>query len=228
MTSPGRPGGVAARPRGHPVASDADAATGTTRRLRHGAARPSATVPASGDAQAILRHWQETVPGDRLAHLVRDASRAFARALSERLAAHGVSFGHWTFLRALWQRDGLTQKELSVQVGVMEPTTFAAVHAMEVKGYIARRQHGANRKNVYIHLTREGRALERKLVPLAEDVNQVGVAGIADADVATARAVLLGILANLARDADGPCAASSAPARSRSAATLCTGRNRST
>ena len=58
------------------------------------------TAPA--DPEAILRHWQKAMPHDRLAHLVRDASRAFARSLSERLAVHDVSFGHWTFLRALW------------------------------------------------------------------------------------------------------------------------------
>lgn len=155
---------------------------------------------APDDAHAILRHWREAVPDDRLAHLVRDASRAFGRALSVRLSAHDVSFGHWTFLRALWERDGLTQKELSVQVGVMEPTTFAAVKAMEAKGYVVRRQHAANRKNVYVHLTRQGRALERKLVPLAEDVNRVGVAGLGDDEVAIARKALLAIVANLADD----------------------------
>lgn len=159
------------------------------------------SAPAPEEARAILRHWREAVPHDRLAHLVRDASRAFARALSERLAANDVSFGHWTFLRVLWERDGLTQKELSVQVGVMEPTTFAAVKAMEAKGYVERRQHPSNRKNVYVHLTRQGRALERKLVPLAEAVNGIGVAGVDEADVATARAVLLAIIANLAQDA---------------------------
>ena len=39
------------------------------------------------------------------------------RALQARLAAHGVSFGHWTFLRILWERDGLTQRELSAEAG---------------------------------------------------------------------------------------------------------------
>ena len=51
------------------------------------------------------------------------------RALQRRLAEHGVSFGHWTFLRILWERDGLTQRELSDEAGVMEPTTFAALKA---------------------------------------------------------------------------------------------------
>src|SRR5213078_1193640 len=58
------------------------------------------------------------------------------RAPQGRLAGHGVPFGHWTFLRVLWERDGLTQRELSDEAGVMEPTTFAALRAMEELGYI--------------------------------------------------------------------------------------------
>ncbi len=42
--------------------------------------------------QEILRHWREAVPDDRLAHLVKDATRALVRALQMRLAQHGVSF----------------------------------------------------------------------------------------------------------------------------------------
>ncbi len=88
-------------------------------------------APATDNTQAILQHWREAVPNDRLAHLVKDATRALLRALQMRLAAHSVSLGHWTFLRILWERDGLTQKELSEQAGVMEPTTFSALKAME-------------------------------------------------------------------------------------------------
>lgn len=51
--------------------------------------------------QDILRHWRDAVPEDRLAHLIRDTERAFRRALQLRLAAHGVPFGHWAFLRIL-------------------------------------------------------------------------------------------------------------------------------
>src|SRR6266567_7647453 len=103
--------------------------------------------------QTILRHWREAVPDDRLAHLVKDATRALVRALQMRLAEHGVSFGHWTFLRILWEGDGLTQRELSEQAGVMEPTTFAALQAMERFSLVARRRVGNDRKKVYVFLT---------------------------------------------------------------------------
>src|SRR5882757_774313 len=135
----------------------------------------------------MLRHWHDAVPNDRLAHLVKDAARAMVRALQMRLAEHSVTFGHWTFLRILWETDGLTQKELSVQAGVMEPTTFAAVKAMEALGYVQRQQTPDNKKNMHVFLTVEGRALKEKLVPLAEEVNEVSVVGLSEHDIKTAR-----------------------------------------
>jgi DNA-binding MarR family transcriptional regulator len=150
--------------------------------------------------QTILRHWREAVPNDRLAHLVKDATRALVRALQMRLAAHAVSFGHWTFLRILWESDGLTQRELSEQAGVMEPTTFSALKAMERLGYVMRRRRGGDRKKVYVYLTPKGRRLRDGLVPLAEEVNRIAVRRIPTVDVTTARTVLLTIIENLARD----------------------------
>ena len=151
-----------------------------------------------GNTQSILRHWQESVPDDRLAHLVRDAGRAFSKRLQVRLQKHNVPFGHWTFLRILWSSDGLTQKELSDLAGVMEPTTFSAIKAMEELGYVTRIQKPDNRKNMYVHLTPKGKALKKVLVPLAVDVNHVAMQGVSAADLATTRKVLLKVLENLA------------------------------
>lgn len=136
---------------------------------------------------------------ERLAHVIREAARALVRALTVRLAEQGVSFGHWAFLRILWERDGLTQRELSEMAGVMEPTTYAALKAMERLGYVERRQLPQNRKNVYVHLTPQGRALKRKLVPLAEEVNRLATRGAKPEDLAATRRVLLAMLDNLGR-----------------------------
>ena len=43
--------------------------------------------------QVILRHWREAVPDDRLAHLVKDATRALVRALQMRLASTACRSG---------------------------------------------------------------------------------------------------------------------------------------
>jgi MarR family transcriptional regulator, organic hydroperoxide resistance regulator len=149
---------------------------------------------------AILRHWQEAIPNDRLAHLVKHAARGLARALQMRLTEHSVSYGHWTFLRILWESEGLTQRQLSDQAGVMEPTTFSALNAMEKRGYVTRRPNPRSRKEVHVYLTPKGRALKSKLVPLAEEVNEVALRDVAAADIAATRRTLLALIANLAAD----------------------------
>ena len=128
----------------------------------------------------------------------------FDRALQMRLAEHEVSIGHWPFLRVLWAADGLTQRELSEEAGVMEPTTFAALKAMERRGYIVRRPVAGDRRKRQVFLTARGRSLEGKLVPLAKDVNAIAARGVPAADVAATRRTLLALLHNLAVDeADG-------------------------
>lgn len=158
------------------------------------------TSPEADIGSAILRHWREAVPNDRLAHLIKDATRGLTRALQMRLTEYGVSFGHWTFLRILWEKDGLTQRDLSERAGLMEPTTFSALTAMEKRGYITRRQLPDSRRKVYVFLTPKGRALRAKLVPLAEDVNARAVAGASQQAIQHTRNLLLLMIENLARD----------------------------
>jgi len=112
-----------------------------------------------------------------------------------------VQLGHWTFLRILWEKDGLTKRELSVEAGVMEPTTFTALRAMEALGYVSLEQRADNRKNIYVFLTPPGKSLRTTLVPLAEEVNAIALRNVAVEDVAAGRRMLLSIVDNLTQDA---------------------------
>lgn len=171
--------------------------------------------PDAGVGARLLRHWHADVPDDRLAHLVKDTSRAFLRALQTRLAEHDVALGHWTFLRILWQRDGMTQRELSLEAGVMEPTTLHALRAMEARGWVVRERRAGNLKNLHVRLTPAGRRLKRTLVPLAERVNAIAVAGLDEAALAATRRSLLAMVDNLARDAAAGEASDAIPADGR-------------
>ena len=149
---------------------------------------------------ATLRNWREAVPNDRTAHLVKDLLRGMSRALQIRLMDHSVSLGYWTFLRILWERDGMTQRELSALAGVSEPTTYSALQAMEKLGYITRRKLPSNKRNISVCLTSQGKALRSRLVPLAEEVNAIAVQGIAEKDIASFRQTTAAMMVNLERD----------------------------
>jgi len=146
------------------------------------------------------RYSHDGVREERFAHLVKLAARGLARALQMRLTEHAVSYGHWTFLRILWEAEGITQRELSLRAGVMEPTTFSALKAMAQRGYITRRRNPLSRKEMQVFLTPQGRALQAKLVPLAQEVNDVALRGVRATDIAATRRTLLALIENLVLD----------------------------
>lgn len=149
---------------------------------------------------------------ERLARLVRNAARAYVRALQLRLEPHDVNYGHWSVLRVLWAQDGLSQRDLSEQAGITDSTTFAVVKSLDALGYIERRHLPGNNKNVHVFLTRSGKALKRQLIPLAVDVNRISVAGVSEQDLQTTRRTLIRITEALAQD-EQALAAGSPPAR---------------
>jgi len=151
--------------------------------------------------EAPVHHWREALSDERMAHLVKLAFRETSRALQDRLAAHGVQYGHWTLLRVLWQADGLTQRQLAGEASVSEPSAFTALRQMEELGYVKRRKMAGNQKQVRVFLTAKGAALRTASVGAAEEVNRVALAGLAKEDLEAARRVLVAVVENLEREA---------------------------
>jgi MarR family transcriptional regulator, organic hydroperoxide resistance regulator len=149
---------------------------------------------------ASTSSWRDALSDERIAHLIKNAFRGTSRALQTRLSKHSVQYGHWTLLRVLWQTDGLTQRQLSEQAGVTEPSTFAALQRMEQLGYIARQKMPANNKQIRIFLTPKGTALRTVSVSAAKDVNRIALSGVSAADIAATRRTLIAIIENLYAD----------------------------
>ena len=131
--------------------------------------------------------------------LIRFTHRAFADDLQAHLLEHRVNVGMWYFLRALWEKDGLTQRELSRLIGVTEPTALQQLRKMQADGLIERRPSQQDRRKIHIHLTRRGRALRRKLVPYAVEVNGAALEGLAPREIEQLRMTLQKVRNNLQR-----------------------------
>lgn len=171
-------------------------------RRAKGAVNRGAAPGAPSRAEAD-RGWREALHEERMAHLIKLAFRCTSGSLQRRLKQHDVLYGHWTFLRILWQTDGLTQRQLSEQAGVTEPSTVTALQAMEKLGYLTRRKIDGNLKQIRVFLTPRGRSLRSVIVPCAQQVNEIVMAGIPAADLAVTRRTLLAVIDNLNRDAQG-------------------------
>lgn len=135
-----------------------------------------------------------------VAHLLRDAQRSLSRALADRIVGHGVTIGQWYFLRALWDEDGLTQRELSQRVGMMEPTTVAALNGMERRSLVKRVRNTRDRRKINIHLTDKGQALRHTLMRCEDEVNGLAVEGLSKSECEALRKALRQVVRNLGRD----------------------------
>ena len=109
----------------------------------------------------------------------------------------------WYFLRTLWEKDGLTQRDLSRRLGIMEPSTLQQLRSMEAKGLIERRRSTTDRRKIHVHLTRTGKALKPRLLPYAREVNLAAVAGFSATELALLRRLLDRVQKNLARRQGG-------------------------
>jgi len=130
---------------------------------------------------------------------VRRTHRLFAQALQAALAPQEIPLGMWYFLRALWEEDGLTQREISERVGATAPTAVEQLRNMEKRGLISRRASEEDRRKVHFHLTEMGRSVETELLAYAEGVNRIAMEGFTEGEVGFLRLALMRIQDNLAK-----------------------------
>jgi len=145
------------------------------------------------------RRVADLLPQLSSGYLVRDAHRAFQRLLERRIARFGLRRGQWYFLRVLWITDGLSQRELSAKVGMMEPTTVIALRSMEKSGLIRRVRGDDDRRKVRVFLTAKAKRLRGELLAVARTITDEAEAGVAPRELVAFRRTIARMTDNLDR-----------------------------
>ena len=145
---------------------------------------------------------QSTFPTDHsIAYLAREITRIYTRNLQDAIAKHGILIGQYHFLRVLWEKDEITQRELANAVGMKESTTFTALAGMEKQGLLTRKRDSDDRRKMTVKLTDKGRGLKSKLIPIAKAVNDRPLTGLAPEQVSDLKAKLETLRNNLVSEA---------------------------
>jgi DNA-binding MarR family transcriptional regulator len=131
----------------------------------------------------------------------RATHRAFDRTL-QRHIGHALSNGFWYLLRVLWQRDGMSQRELAGQTNLAESSTMLMLESMERAGLIRKRRDTSDRRRINVFLTAKARRLEPKLVRYAAQVNAIAKRGISQRDLETYLRVAIQMRTNLNTSAE--------------------------
>jgi DNA-binding MarR family transcriptional regulator len=105
----------------------------------------------------------------------------------------------WMVLIRLWEKEGQSQAELSDGTLRDPPTMSRILRTMEEHDLVVRRPSADDGRARAVHLTERGRALRKKLVPVARDLVERLVSGIPAADIEVTRRTLRRMFENLTR-----------------------------
>lgn len=111
-------------------------------------------------------------------YLVNHLARIFAAALQARIKPMGLSTGVFPVMLHLWQKDGLTQRDLVELVGVEQATMANTLSRMERDGLITRRADAEDGRVRRIWLTEQGRGLHADATEAAVQENENVLSGL--------------------------------------------------
>ncbi|MCY0094987.1 MarR family winged helix-turn-helix transcriptional regulator [Hoeflea ulvae] len=104
--------------------------------------------------------------------LASELARLYSAELQRRLAPLGLSAAQFLVLSELWTEDGLTQRALTLRIGVEQATMANTLARMERDNLVARKPHPDDRRSQLVMLTDAARALEASATAAAGEVNE--------------------------------------------------------
>jgi MarR family transcriptional regulator, organic hydroperoxide resistance regulator len=158
------------------------------------ARRPTERKKANESRRVAILSY---APEETIGFLVWDTVRAFHRTFQALVSEHGINFGLWPFLRALWTQDGIGIRELGQRVHMAAPTTLRAVLKLERFGLARRVQDKNDARKTLIFLSSKGRRLFSRVLPDIDYVNRMAVRGLSQREQNEVKRLLKHMRANM-------------------------------
>lgn len=140
-----------------------------------------------------------TIACDSLGDMLVKASREFNLRLLRNFREAGLDITpeQWTVLMQLMQNDGLCQQELATLTNKDMPSMTRLVDNLEKYGFVQRLPDPADRRMKRVHLTKDGKCLQKDLVKMANKTMEEAATGISKKDLGTIKIVMNKIIENL-------------------------------
>lgn len=132
-----------------------------------------------------------------LGFMIAATSTKLKNNLAKSLKPYNVTSDQWALLVALWNCDGISQKELSERSYKDQPTTTRMLDILEKRKLIYRKINPEDRRSFLIFLTSEGQNIKEPLSKLARRALATALKGFSEQDKTQLRNLLNKIMDNL-------------------------------
>jgi DNA-binding MarR family transcriptional regulator len=127
---------------------------------------------------------EKLAPRQSLGYQVNHLARLLEQALAARIAPYGVVPGQFAQLLALYEEDGLSQRELCDRVHIEQSTMANTLQRMQRDGLVRCLPDPNDKRRVRVHLTERAREIEPDLTAAARAVNAAATEELTDAELA--------------------------------------------
>lgn len=134
---------------------------------------------------------------ESLGFIISRTNQKLSNYLTRKFKPYDITPEQWGLLNRLWEKDGISQKELS-EITMKDQTTVTRIlDKLERKGLIKRQTCPNDRRSFLIFLTDTGRNLEDQLVPIAYEVLDEALQGISEKEIKQLKVLLNRIFINV-------------------------------
>jgi len=133
-----------------------------------------------------------------LPYLLNRAGVRIALAFSDEIRRFGITLPMWRVLAQLWHDEFQRQNDISERTTIEPATLSRLLKSIEAKGLIVRTRSSSNAREVGVALTRKGRALTKRIIPLAARYEALAVGSIPPEKIDLVKDVLVQIYQNIA------------------------------
>jgi DNA-binding MarR family transcriptional regulator len=138
---------------------------------------------------------------DSLGFIIYRTALALKSALQRFFKEHGfeITAEQWAVIRHLWDEDGLSQREIAERTSKDKPNITRMVDALEQKRLVFRQPDPRDRRKYCIYLTKEGKHLQERLWPLAQDLRERVTQNLTPPEIDLLKGTLNKIYQNICR-----------------------------
>ncbi|MFF2889130.1 MarR family winged helix-turn-helix transcriptional regulator [Paenibacillus sp. NPDC057967] len=101
-----------------------------------------------------------------------------------------ITVDQWEILVVLWEKEGITQKELAERLHKDQTNVARMLFKLEKKSFIYRVTHETDRRSLRVYLTAKGKEVKEAILVPSIEAYQKTIEGLTEEEVETFQRVL--------------------------------------
>lgn len=101
-----------------------------------------------------------------------------------------ITVDQWEILVILWEREGITQKDLAERLYKDQTNIARMLFKLEKKGFVHRITHETDRRSLRVYLTAKGREIKADILVPSIEAYKKTIEGLSEEEVETFRRIL--------------------------------------